>query len=709
MSTKHLLQTLTQWSKGAATGRNVSDAYVQLGNDFKIVSKFFTHAKVDVSDLGDVPLDLRKVLEVTLREPASDETLNKYLPGIREIIVTLLDKLKVKQALLKNMRQDQAVKMRHRQHSSISSNVPLVLNSSGGATPSIGHSSPEHKDIGTSTKENTPTVNTSDDETTSFATAPSNQTAMLEPPKSRNSQNEEALIQLKKGTNLQRRASKRYSAYHMAKLTNQSTTEAAAAAALASIPNPPPQLPKSSLTETITAAPATIEVEKLPSPTKPALIDNTNDKVSADNNICSLFLMYKNKVKKCRTVLPTNMNRLRLLFVERFAYSPGGDSFPDIYIKDLRHGVFYELDDSNFSELQDGSTVELRIDGGKKEVGPINNIQEIGAIIKLEVAKSQKEIIDLLKSSNLTHSSADEKNVNHSAPESTTNLTKIDDEAVNKINRELAILKQVHNSNKTNMEQITSNLLEKVAKFKSMSFNTKTSANKVYMEKSQAELGEVSDSLLSRVDDLQDLIEVLRKDVADRGAEPSKKKLESVQKILEDAENDLEKMKKFISTEKPQWKKIWEAELDKVCEEQQFLTLQEDLVLDLNEDLAKAAETFGLINMCCEEKEKNPTRPKANPILPILKPGTFHQVRDQMLMAVESINPDHESRLKALDKAQRLWQKEKEFKDGDEFEDELGNFVGNSNLKKSGGVEEVERLRRQRDEENLRANFGGVL
>ena len=107
ISTKHLLQVLTQWSKGAATGKKVSDAYVQLGNDFKLVSKFFVHAKIDVSDLGDVPMELRKVLEVTLRETPCEETLNRHLPSIRVIIVNLLDKLKVKQAYLKALKQEQ--------------------------------------------------------------------------------------------------------------------------------------------------------------------------------------------------------------------------------------------------------------------------------------------------------------------------------------------------------------------------------------------------------------------------------------------------------------------------------------------------------------------------------------------------------------------------------------------------------------------------
>lgn len=137
MSTKHLLQILTQWSKGSTSGRSVSDAYVQLGNDFKVVSKFFTHAKVDMSDVGDVPMALRRVLEVTLREPPSDETLNKHLPKIREIIVTLLDKLKVKQAILKNMQQEHriSIKPHHQQNPSFTSNLSLGSEGTREGTP----------------------------------------------------------------------------------------------------------------------------------------------------------------------------------------------------------------------------------------------------------------------------------------------------------------------------------------------------------------------------------------------------------------------------------------------------------------------------------------------------------------------------------------------------------------------------------------------
>ena len=196
--------------------------------------------------------------------------------------------------------------------------------------------------------------------------------------------------------------------------------------------------------------------------------------------------------------------------------------------------------------------------------------------------------------------------------------------------------------------------------------------------------------------------------MASRGARPDKKKLETVAEELKVAEQDLTKMEGFIKTEKPQWKKIWEAKLEKVCEEQQFLSLQEDLMSDLREDLKRATDTFNLIDLCCREQEKHAIKPRINPIIPIMKPGTLNMVRNQVLQDVEAINPNHEDRVDAIERAEKLWKMEKSIKYRDDFEEELETFVGNSGLKKSGGVAEIERVRRMKDEENLRANFGGA-
>ncbi|CCE91901.1 formin-mediated actin nucleation enhancer TDEL_0D03170 [Torulaspora delbrueckii] len=692
MSTKHLLQTLTQWSRMAVTEKSVSNAYVQLGNDFKVVSKFFTHCGIDVRDLGDVPLDLRRVLEVALREKPSDNNLNKYLPTIREIIVTLLDKLKVKQAMLKSMKHEQLVKeTQHQQRPSIVSSLAL----SSTSTPT--RSSNPNITTTPSVAPEVPKRETSQKDSLKNETGRSAE--LLTPTRQRTLSENEALSRLKHGSNLQRRASKRFSAYHMAKFTNQSTTEAAAAA-VASVPssaqsNP---LPCNLSADTSDKTPESSPRQSLPkSDTK--LISRLDN-----GAVYTLFLTMDGKTKKCTLPRPTSMNALKLLFVEKFAYSPGGEDFPNLYMKDPKYGVFYELDEQGLLELCDGCVIELRRQQHDDSVS--NQISGMIEQLRNEISKSQENLLNQVRS--LTIQSQQPNTSNTTIGKESHQRSTTAYESLLQLKQEVSVMRQLQRENKTNVESTIATITEKLSKFRTLSLSPAASSNRAYMDKSQSQLGEESDALLSRVDDLQDLIEILRKDVAARGAKPSKKKLESVQKDLKAAQEDLQKMKQYIVTEKPHWKKIWEAELDKVCEEQQFLTLQEDLAADLDEDLGKALETFDLVSLCCAEQEKNPKRSKTAPILPIPKPGTLNVVRDQLLVEVQSLNPDHESRVEALERAEKLWLKEREYRDNGEFEEELGHFVEKSSFKRSGGVEEVERLRRQKDEENLRANFGGL-
>lgn len=809
MSTKQLLQTLTQWSKGIVNERIVSDAYVQLGNDFKLVSKFFSYSGLEIADLGDVPMDLRRVLEVALREEPSDETLNKYLPSIREIIVALLDKLKVKQALLKSMKSEKTAKRGlHQQVPSTVSSLSLSDKStpSNSRTPSVNYTPttvhnqevPETRAY----KKNeviSPGISREASLVSPVYSSTSNiprTVAQTVAPKQQGLSETEALSELKKGNNLQRRASKRFSAYQMAKLTNHSTTEAAAAGALASVPPsladsviPPlpasaggsstPPLPRDLMAQTLESpvdkntpgsggesnndndrekeinhrsASATSRASSVASPplSKSQLhADTSSGHIAKDRNdqsnekqeeesggkLFTIFLRMNGKTKKCLLQLPTNMHELQLLFVEKFAYSFDEDNFPDLYLQDPKFSVFYELDQQDLSDLHDGCIIELKTknkmkgDEGKGEdkgpegkTEPKIDFTEVISSLRGEISKAQEDILDQvrdlsmktqesLKNNELSLASKnpDGNVLNKNAGAPAVNQRVVPVETVRALRQELFVLRQLHNQNKKKSESTIATVLSKLENFKNLSLETDNiSNNNSYIETSQNRLGELSDALLSKVDDLQDVIEVLRKDVAVHGVKPSKKKLDSVRKELVTAENDLSMMQMFMQNEKPQWKKIWKAELEKVCEEQQFLTLQEDLSADLKEDLGKALETFDLVNLCCAEQERHPKKSKSNPILPIPEPGTFHKVRDQVLNEVQALNPDHNERIEALERAQKMWEREREYRETDAFEDELGNFVEKGQLKTAGGVEEVERIRRQKDEDNLRAYFGGL-
>ena len=110
VSTKHLLESLTQWARKEADDKFVSDAYVKLGNDFRAAIRAFSNNGIDISDIGNVPQALRIILEAALSEAPSQENLDRFLPSIRNIIVTLLQTLKTKQAKAKAISQEKSTK-----------------------------------------------------------------------------------------------------------------------------------------------------------------------------------------------------------------------------------------------------------------------------------------------------------------------------------------------------------------------------------------------------------------------------------------------------------------------------------------------------------------------------------------------------------------------------------------------------------------------
>jgi hypothetical protein len=72
--------------------------------------------------------------------------------------------------------------------------------------------------------------------------------------------------------------------------------------------------------------------------------------------------------------------------------------------------------------------------------------------------------------------------------------------------------------------------------------------------------------------------------------------------------------------------------------------------------------------------------------------------KEGVLGEVRALQPNHENRLEAIERAEKLRQRELESRRGGEFQKELGDFVEAGKLKKSGGVEEVERARKAKDE-----------
>ncbi|KAM9925457.1 hypothetical protein OXX59_003861 [Metschnikowia pulcherrima] len=672
VSTKHLLESLTQWARREADDKFVSDAYVKLGNDFRAAARSFTTAGVDISDLGDVPRALRIVLESALSEAPTQENLDRFLPNIRSIIVTLLSNLKAKQTARKSLPSSKV-----NVSTPFSTNRPRRSKLLAELSAKASAEKPEKSETSEKTAENG---------------------HFLDPRRSRDSASasSEALAKLQKGNVISRRASKRFSAYQFAKLTNPNNGHV-------------PRL--------------SADLASLGETQAEAYTDTPVPVPSGENSAASdqpyIFLRIGDKTKKAYTQFPMTLAALRLLFVEKFAYSPKTASFPEIYVLDPRTNVSYELEEYSVEEeIKTGSLVLLKAASPQEE--SLKDLEESVHGLSSRMDSLASEVVQQVRSA--IESAPISAQIAPAAPSTGVEVTKESDEklaarnaalttALKELQQELKSVRTVSNAREASIKELTAIMQGEIVALKEACLEESSpNKNRSFMEESYSKLSEDSDTLLTRVDDLQDMMEALRKDVAQRGVRLGVKQLKTTQKEIGDVKSQLSGLIDYIRDGKPTWKKIWESELDKVCEEQQFFNLQDDLTRDLDEDIRKIEETFDLIEKCSVHQSKQSSKKNvfaSRMMLP--DPGeSVLNLRDAVLSEVVALKPDHEGRLDAIAKAERMRERERNIQNLDQFQEELGDFVDEKKLKSSGGIEELEKRRQQQDAENLKCSFGVV-
>ncbi|KAK3722776.1 Bud site selection protein 6 [Vermiconidia calcicola] len=939
VATKQLLETLTMWSRGTATEGEVSDVYVRLGYEFNIACRAFSAIGVDTSDLGPVPDLLRAILEDTLSQEASQASLDKFLPRIRDIIINLLHGLKKKQQRLRqkgttgsgSSKDGGALPPRQGSVASVASTEsqvnqqleelpgrtqssksymqrqgsgdvampdlpPRTTSAPGRQSPRRSNLSPQNSvhqsasrdtiasDSGSSMSSNamqnipviTPYPEHDTIPTNTIPYEPQPQPLQDQPspstdppPKPPPKQNgNDALSALQRGGELERRASRRFSAYQIqkhlgtsmngiaqippaqnspipnrgrdvresmsavrsrgsvlnsrAKSRNQGQGGAAASQYEPS-PNrihevrriseepsesgrssaldtqPPsrpftqddrdqlgspmvktpedklgsygfpdtPQSPRNEFSATINGpmadepfypetAMSQLERRKTPTPVRSAsrkavIIDDQRTPPQSQyvpegspqpGKELTLFLQYKSKIKKF--VLPDggdlSLARLQLAFIEKFAWSTqnNGADLPEIYIQDPVSGVRHELED--LIDVKERSVLVLNVealDEVKRHIDDgLGGLRRIVEGIKTSV---EEQSSSLQRVSDRQQETAKEIASIAASPPSAVPTTSTGtgggalklsskDKAgqlgeVQKLRRDLAVVRQTYTSFVSDMNASMTTLRTKAASVKKVAADTATpdmdsNSGRTYVNKGKKTLSDDSEKIVNRVDDLQDVVEDLRKDVVSRGVRPLPRQLESVSKDISTATADLKKLQEFLKREKPVWTKIWEKELQVVCDDRDLLTLQEELAVDLEDDLEKAAATFALVEQATKQQNlhkpadggegkpgpgqlRSTSGQKAVPIV-IERGGDPLKAKDSVLGEVRALQPNHENRLEAIERAERARQRELEHRRGGEFQRELGSFVDENKLKKTGGVEEVERVRLMREEKTRR-------
>ncbi|KAI9643793.1 Bud site selection protein 6 [Ciborinia camelliae] len=887
VATKQLLETLTQWSRHQATDAQVSDVYVRLGYEFNIACRAFTAINVDTSDLGNVPELLRHILESTLSQEASVESLEKYLPRIRDIIITLLHGLKRKQQKLRQKQGRDSVTQngesipRNGSFSSIASSstglttllnqglennfqgdssgaandrgskvqstsdstIPPRMSSASGsnrrAAPpprdsSRGSVSSDHSTISSTTMQNIPVVPPyPGDEVSVRINDGDHLTVDNFPPPPPPPKTNAALAALQRGGDLERRASRRYSAYQISKLVGASPN----GVPMLPVPqnSPIPNRGRNDARESLRAVqnrdqrhgrtnsrlvqnetspvrkPSMIAEESsetsFQQPEEPVLNDIPTVKIPDDKSRQSIidydgpsatlngppsdtlpsfdnqnqvedkavseppqapehkksttkresttydsqarqftpeesppppdkeitvFLQYKTKVKKfvlADGYKDLSMARLQLAFIEKFAWNThnNGVDLPEIYIQDPVSGVRHELEDLH--DIKDRSVLVLNVevlDEVKRHIDDsLGGLKKMVESVKTAVDDQQ---VTIQRVSDRQQDAAKEMARIASAPPGSSRLSMIDtgrltngnNSSPSKVNgqaqlseiqslrRDLAVLRQTYSGFQSDIQSSMALIRTKASSVKSVAVkavipNINGDSGRSYVNSGKKNLSEDSDKLVAQVDDLQDIVEDLRKDVVQRGVRPLPKQLETVAKDISQATMELKKMQDFLKRERPIWTKIWEKELETVCNDREEITMQEDLAADLQDDLEKAAQTFALVEQATKEqlKDGSPSQvgtgrnlSKALNRIDPIDPAT---AKEGVLGEVRALQPNHENRLEAIERAEKLRQKELESRRGNELQKELTTFVEEGKLKKSGGFEEVERQRIAKD------------
>ncbi|KAG6108228.1 hypothetical protein E4U31_007835 [Claviceps sp. LM219 group G6] len=861
VATKELLETLTQWSRGQATDTRVSDVYVRLGYEFNMACRAFAAINVDTSDLGNVPDSLRSILEATLSQEANAESLEKYLPRIRDIIINLLHGLKRKQHRLRQKQGKERDVGLPERTTSVSTNASgnsglsnlLDEGLENGYRPDSRRGEPPQQPNFNTSPTSRPTpanpprdqIRTSrNPEQTSLTqnapsispypstTMPSSSTmgeinidAFPPPPPPPPDKQSSALAALQKGGDLERRASRRYSQYQISKhlggaangmpmlpsqhtpipnrgrkeareslravqsrasirhsqtLSTLQTKSAAMDSSPARMPGlaedtAPHQLPKTPVdtTNSPTAqspddkfAPSatlkgpvqdpvledaaqheTEQANKEPQskPDEPSILQHpphTDEAKSSEplyqvsppptpTKDLTLFLQYKSKVKKM--VLAEghdeiSIGRLQLAFIEKFSWNTqqNGTDLPEIYIQDPVSGVRHELED--LADVKDRTVLVLNVepldevkrhfDDGLSTLTKIvqsvqQNVQDQGTTLQRVSDRQQDTAAELARlATNPSPAPASEGGAAAKlAPGAGRKLDAGQAGEIQRLRRDLAVLRQTYSNFQSDVQNSMSALRQKAANVKTVAAKAAVpdmdgDAGYSYVTNGRKQLNSDSDRLVGQVDDLQDLIEDLRKDVVHRGVRPIPRQLEEVAKDITHLTKELKRMEEFMSTEKPIWTKIWEKELEDVCQGRDELRLMEDLIIDLRDDLDKASETFTLVEQATKEQMKdNGTGASASTARQFSRGlsslgNSLNQsaAKEDLLGEVRALQPNHENRLEAIERAEKLRQKELQGRQGNEMLRELANFVQDGKLKKSGGFEEVERARKAKDD-----------
>ncbi|GAA6007999.1 hypothetical protein JCM10207_006992 [Rhodosporidiobolus poonsookiae] len=273
---------------------------------------------------------------------------------------------------------------------------------------------------------------------------------------------------------------------------------------------------------------------------------------------------------------------------------------------------------------------------------------------------------------------------------------------VQALRREIGILRQVYSDFSTQTRSMFASVRVQTSHLQGLA-QSKLSTDRAFVEAGTAKLDGESTDLVVRVDELQDTIEQLRADTV-KGVKPRPQQLSETAAALRRALEQRQKLVDWLKDVKPTWSQMWSVELGKILGEQKAVETQETLLGELSEDLDDAEQVLRNIQAVAKQLKPASSGGASRAVSNLGGATDAQEGLSTVLLEVKALNPDPTKRLEAIERAERERERQNANRT-DEFKEELGDFVGKGKLKKSGGIEETERLRQMRSEATLRQMF----
>lgn len=275
---------------------------------------------------------------------------------------------------------------------------------------------------------------------------------------------------------------------------------------------------------------------------------------------------------------------------------------------------------------------------------------------------------------------------------------------VTSLRRDLAVMRQVHVDFLAETKESFAKLRTQNSAMREV-VKTKMGGSRALLDNSKAKMETQCQEAIQAVEEISDTIDNAREDAYKRFVTPSAKQINSIKATLEKATNFVDQFARDVALADPSWRSTWASELKRVQEEQGLLSHQRKLAADLKNDIKDAAEMFGAVQGFVSQRGTG-QRIGSKGFRPP-SPSNETGGMPNLLMEIRTKEADPHQRLRAIEAQRKVREKELAERGGDEFQSELGNFVQGRKLKKTGGHEEVERVRAKKSEKTLKKMLTG--